>query len=493
MTATLTEDQLIELKLRYNFSYYAEKALQIITKEGKQEPFSLNKAQRYIHRRLEKQLKETGKVRALIVKGRQQGVSTYTEGRFIWKTSNNFGIRAFILTHHADATKSLFDMSKRFYYNLPDVIRPENKTDNAGELFFAENDSGFKVSTAGSRGVGRGMTITHMHGSEVAYWQNEDAHIVGLMQAIPDADGTEVILESTAAGPTGMFYRMSMDALAGKTDYQVIFVPWFWQDEYRKKLPRGFEMTPEEEAYARSYNLDPEQIAWRRERINLMTNGVSDFRREYPATIHEAFTAEVKGSLWKREDIESISEAEYDRLRQEHGELATVVAYDPAGAEARESSDESGIVVATLLNNDTVYVLEDASGKHTPAQAVDRVIDLYHKYGAARIVAEVNGVGSWVPSTIALVDRNIPVYGIYASKSKQARAEPVAQAYRQGRVVHVRKKDLSVLESEQTTWNPRGKNRSPNRLDAAVYAISDLIDLTVKEDNFLPVMSSFLG
>ena len=196
-------------------------------------------------------------------------------------------------------------MAKRFYEHCPPVVRPSLRASNAKELIFDKLDSGYKVGTAGSKGAGRGDTIQLFHGSEVAYWPNADTHVAGRLQAVPDEPGTEVILESTSNGRKGLFYDMCAAAMRGEGEYILVFIPWFWQPEYRKAVAGGFTPTADEPAYQDAYGLDLEQIAWRRAKI-VELNGVHNFRREYPATPEEAFSAEVPGALWKREQIDNL-------------------------------------------------------------------------------------------------------------------------------------------------------------------------------------------
>ena len=107
-------------KAKHDFPTFAKNCLFIRTKEAGVKSFKLNKAQEYIHEKLEQQRMETGKVRAILLKGRQQGASTYVEGRFIWRTTMSKGVRAFILTHDAESTNALFEMTVRYYDNLPE-------------------------------------------------------------------------------------------------------------------------------------------------------------------------------------------------------------------------------------------------------------------------------------------------------------------------------------------------------------------------------------
>lgn len=465
----------IRKRLKDDFFYYAPRCLQIVTKEGATVSFNPNPAQVYVHERLEDQIKRTGRVRAIVLKGRQQGMSTYIQARYLWKTTHRKGVKAFILTHVHSATQALYSMTKRYYNNLPDLVKPVIDKNNAAELDFKHLDSGYRVSTAGSKGVGRGSTITYFHGSEVAYWQNGDEHIAGILQAVPESDNTEIILESTANGPSGLFYEMAKKAAAGVGDFELIFVPWFWQPEYTRPLPEDFSMTAEETEYASKYNLTAEQINWRRNKIENFTNGIRDFRREYPATADEAFSAEVVNSLWKWEDINTVLPAEYENIKAQHDILATILAFDPAGT-ANETSDASGIVVAQLLDNNSVYVLADHSGKYPPNTVLETLAKLYYEYECDRLTVETNYGGDWVTNAIQMHDPNIPVYRVHARKGKRLRAEPVAQAYRQNRVYHVG--DLNGLTTEMTTWNPYDPGAaSPNRVDAMVYAVTDLLEI----------------
>lgn len=268
-----------------DFLFYAPRALNIRTKDGQIKPFVLNSAQLYIHQRLQSQLSMTGKIRALVIKGRQQGISTYVEGRFFHKTSMDFGKQALILTHLQDSTDALFDMTRRYHDLCPTVLQPRTSAASTKELKFADLDSGFIVATAGSKAIGRGRTIQYFHGSEVAFWPNADEHFAGLGQAVPDAAGTEIILESTGNGVGNTFHQLYMASIKGKGDYEVIFVPWFWQTEYRSATT-GFEPSTNDRDYGARYGLTIEQLAWRRKKIDGDFRGDEAlFDQEYPACI----------------------------------------------------------------------------------------------------------------------------------------------------------------------------------------------------------------
>ena len=129
---------------------FAKNFLIIHDKAGAERNFEMNRAQLYVHERLEAQLKATGKVRALILKGRQQGVSTYVQARFFQKIITKRGKKAFILTHLADATAAIFEMTKRYSENVDTTLFPSPDKKNDNKLTYEGLGSGYRVGTAGS-------------------------------------------------------------------------------------------------------------------------------------------------------------------------------------------------------------------------------------------------------------------------------------------------------------------------------------------------------
>ena len=286
--------------LRADFPRFAAECLKIKTKSGALVPFVLNRAQIHIHACLERQKAEIGYVRALLLKGRQQGASTYIGGRYYHRTSLNKGVNAFILTHEQDATDNLFKMVDRYHDNNP--LAPHTGAANAKELNFPRLDSGYTVGTAGTKAVGRSKTILLLHGSEAAFWPHAATHFAGVVQAVPSEPGSEVIIESTANGVGGEFHKRWQQAEAGIGDYQAIFVPWFWQDEYRRPVPSDFVMDEDEAEYAAAHGCDDEQMVWRRAKIAELKDPLL-FKQEYPATAAEAFQTTGHDSYIRAESL----------------------------------------------------------------------------------------------------------------------------------------------------------------------------------------------
>lgn len=284
-----------------DFTGFAEEQIRIITKDTSKGfvPFTLNEAQKLITEKLNEQLQETGKVRAIILKARQQGISTYCVGRVYWKAYFSEHSSSVVMAHDSSTSDALFNMSKNLIRNMPDELSPKEERSNAKEIiisspYFKDKDAkaSYRLYTAGSPEAGRGTTPTIAHLSEVAFWQHDEKILAGLFQGIPQTSGTEVILESTANGAQGEFYRLWKGAVAGENEYVPIFLPWFLTSEYRREAPEGMELTTEEEKLVERFDLDLDQIYWRR--LKIAEGGEMKFRQEYPSTPDEAFI--VSGS-----------------------------------------------------------------------------------------------------------------------------------------------------------------------------------------------------
>src|SRR4030042_6691705 len=233
-------------RLRAELPYYSKHCLKIRDKSGALRPLVFNKAQTYLHARLESQRTKTGRVRAVIVKGRQQGCSTYISARYFHRSTLKSGTNVFILPHISDSTRHIFKMVGAFYDNCPDPIKPVVKVSNQRNLEFEGLGSEYSIGTAGSADVGRSMTLQLFHGSECAFWPNTDELMGGVLQGVADLPGTEVIFESTANGLGNMFHSLAMAGLKPGPDFITVFLPWFWQDEYRSPVDDIFCPTEEE-------------------------------------------------------------------------------------------------------------------------------------------------------------------------------------------------------------------------------------------------------
>jgi hypothetical protein len=322
--ADLRADSEHAIRLDTDLEYFCSQKLKIRPKAGALVPFLWNPAQRELHRRLEEQKAKTGRVRAIVLKARQLGISTYTASRFFRKTLSQPGIRTAIIAHERAASRNLFGLCKRMYEHLPTEDKPSLGTSNAEELVFDKLDSGYLVSVATTEGSGRSSTAQLLHGSEVAFWPDLQEQLAALLQTVPDGDGSEVILESTGNQFGDAFHQLWRRAEAGDSEFMPVFLPWSIDPTYRTKLPEGFALTSEEKALAELHGLDEQQLAWRRAKISQI--GSAEFyAREFPADPTQAFLASQFDS-WITSDI--VMAARKEEV-EPHGPL--LIGVDPAG------------------------------------------------------------------------------------------------------------------------------------------------------------------
>lgn len=370
-------------RLINDLSFYSENNLKIKPKTGEFQSFSFNRAQQYIHSRLEEQKEKTGKVRAVILKGRQQGCSTYVGARYYHNTVCNQAVLTFIFAHDADASSSLFDMVNNFYTLSDESFRPELGASNAKELLFPRLKSGYKIGTAGTRGLGRSKTFQQVHWSEVAYSPNCSEHATGILQTVADAPGTEIILESTANGQGDFFHRMCMQALSDESDWQLIFVPWYWQEEYTRELPDEFALTAEESDYLELYSgdgLTKEHLSWRRHKILDLEGDEIRFKREYPFNPQEAFQASDENSYIKADAV-----IRARKSKPVSTSAGLIIGVDPA----REGNDKI-VICHRVGRNITKYYrlpkMDTSSLSNTLAIEIN-------KYKPAKMFIDVGGLG----------------------------------------------------------------------------------------------------
>lgn len=367
-------------KCREDFPFFARTCLKLIDKEGVERDFILNDAQQYAEARAQDMLQRKGFVRLIVLKGRQQGISTWAQGRAYHKTSLWSNQSAFVLSHHGDTSENIFAITE--HYHLKNPLAPATGASNARELSFARMNSSYEVTTAGSKEVGRGGTRQFFHGSEVAFWENATGHFKASVNSIALAPNTWVILESTAHGVDGEFYRRWQNAVAGIGDYEAVFIPWFWQSEYRRHdlVTPDFELSQTSPAlgldpdndelteaqYAEMYRCDMAQMAWRRQKV--IDEGLDSFKQEYPATAEEAFQSANKGSYIPAKAVMMA------RKRKVETDGPLIMGVDPAGPDGdrftiarRIGSKCLGIEYRRVGYVEAVEWMKDEIDRHNPA------------------------------------------------------------------------------------------------------------------------------
>ena len=405
---------------------YIENCLKIKTKSGTVVPFRLNDAQRKLYA-VAKRQQDAGKpVRLIILKARQLGFSTLTEGLIFHACATRRNVNALIVAHREDATANLFRMSKLFYDELPAPVKPMLRASNAQELVF-ENPSKLRserearpglrsrirCATAGGRGIGRSDTLQCVHLSEYAFWPDgadgKASTLAGILQAVPSLPGTMVVIESTANGFEDFKDRWDA-AVAGENDFEPVFFAWFENPDYSMPVVPGTEWTPEERDLKAAYRLTDGQLQWRRWCIANNCGGSLDmFRQEYPASPGEAFLHSGTG-VFDNEQIVL-------RLERLPG---------PAGrgefADGEWTESETGAITLYELPEEGVpYVLGgDTAGEgsdYFTAIVIDNVsgriaAKLRQKYSEPEYVRQIDALGRFYNDALVAIETNFSTYPV---------------------------------------------------------------------------------
>lgn len=400
--------------LKSDFRLYARKLLKIRTKDGDIVKLKLNKAQIYFIEKCREQLASVGYIRIVVLKGRQQGLSTVIAGLLYHKTSMNSGQKTVVVAHKDEASRTLFAMTKRFHESIPEPIRATTRASNRKELVFAGKhgeeglDSSYIVMTAGGVDPGRSETLQGAHLSEVAFWPRGSAaeNFNGMLKAVPRVKGSMCFVESTANGVSGVFYELWQGAVEGRNDFCPVFIPWFWDDGYQMPVPKGFQITPDERDLMKRYKLTLPQIVWRRNEVGV--NGLDKFKQEYPCCAEEAFL--TSGSpIFTGPRFEEMQKAVCPPLKtlihikglgfreNERGMLKIWKEPEPGrtytiGGDVASGVQKRDYSVASVLDDER-RVVAVFRGWVDPEYFADVLNDLGKYYNTARIIVERNNHG----------------------------------------------------------------------------------------------------
>lgn len=310
------------LRYKSDLAYYCEDALRIVTKNAALIPLKFNFAQRFVHQKLSEQLKAEGRIRAIVLKARQEGISTYAAARNFRRMHLYPNQNIMVVADQKVRGATLFGIYDSYYRNLRDELRPHRRYMGKGTQLWFDTSTGVgglnskvNVGTAKDAATGRAATIHSLHASEVAWWTDAEDTWVGLAQSLPDSN-SEVIIESTANGVGNFFETMWNDATQGLNGYLPIFLPWFIHEEYVTPTTESMDkeitttLSPWERTAMETgiewegelWALTTQQLAWRRRKIKEDFRGDErGFRQEFPSTAREAFL--VSGNCFFDEEV----------------------------------------------------------------------------------------------------------------------------------------------------------------------------------------------
>lgn len=299
---------------------YIQKYLWILNTDSQLVLLQLNKTQDYVLTIIEKLWKAGIPVRLIILKARQEGISTLIEAIGFLQTILNKGTKMKVISYDDKSAKGIYEMSERFYRNLPVTMQPATKYYTKSSLVFREMESQITVDTAKKLEAARSETVQILHISEMALMDYVKELLASLRNSVPkDNPNSMVIIESTAKGMGNDFQLQyekgstleevlsGQNVSKGKSDYVKIFIPWFWLDRYTMKPPDDFKLVDyEHPAYGneteikKTYGLTLPQMMWRRHTILNECDGDLDiFKQEYPANDLEAFIASGRSRFSK--------------------------------------------------------------------------------------------------------------------------------------------------------------------------------------------------
>lgn len=292
-----------------DYKLYFNRCLKIRNKDAQIVPFDTNEAQDRLlkiiddWKALEPDESKRPTLYIIILKARQLGFSTVTEGVFFHDLNFSFNKVAMIVSFDEDSAVTINDMADRFYKYMPQAIKPKRRASRGKGILFEnprfddskpiskENDPGlqnkFLVETAKNLNAGSSYTINRLHISELAKWDKPEDTMTSIMQSVPD-HGAVVIVESTAKG-MNYFQELWDNSERGNNNFVPLFVAWFENPRYRSPYT-GFVLTEYEQQIKVTYKLDNDQLQWRRNTIKDKLNGDDSlFKQEYPCCAEEAF------------------------------------------------------------------------------------------------------------------------------------------------------------------------------------------------------------
>jgi hypothetical protein len=377
-----------------NFAWYRENHLFIRPREGgARKPFHINAAQTVLDRRLNSELKEFGNIRALVPKARRMGVSTYISARFFHRTATQRGKRAHVVAHRNDSATNIHREVKEFYNGLPEALQPSIGASNAREVLFDKLQSAYKVSSAEGGDIGRSDDTHLLHMSEAGFFDNSEDLSSGLMKTVLDVSGTEIIMESTGNGASGMFFDMCEQAHRDRNKglWRLHFLAWHIMPEYIHEPPVGWEAPREFADYGRMHGLSPAQLYWYwRENYTLavMNGGTPDTihrltKQEFPATYAECFMTDSTLDFFP---ASLVQEAMLSVVEPTAGALK-IISVDPAGDGSDDPwvCDRQGCVIGKRIWG-------AIKSKDQNVQA-DWLVSAFRRFNMDAIVIDSGGLG----------------------------------------------------------------------------------------------------
>jgi hypothetical protein len=479
-------------------------------------------------------------VRVIVLKARQLGFSTITEGViFNWMFLHP-GTHGLCLANETDTSEELFAKTKTFWETWPFKAHYNLKYATKNNMHWLETGSQLKIATAGNRMSGRGHTLHAVHLSEVAFYPDPKTLMLGLQQSVPEKHGTIMVLESTANGIGNYFYNMWSEATEGGSDYTPLFFPWWKHPEYRKltTLSSVLELSAEEKTLLKMMRnvgyLDDrtfQHLHWRRWMLKNKVADLDQFMQEYPSTPEEAFRTsgtpvfphgKVAECFHDRDNcpchggsvgylVENVTEGTV-RFYKDRGGPVTIFKHPSRrdrspfryflGADPAETvyGDLASIQVINRATNEQVACY---SSRVDPRQLAAEIIKMGRYYNHCMVCPEAEGGGQACIATV--LERNYPLVWLHTWADKAPGKKSTSYGWSMnynrkkwavGHTQHLFLNDEILIHDAQTYhqlldyahWGDGLDmgNASPDGHDDAVMALCIAVTASHTEPPYLP-------
>lgn len=383
-----------------------EGMFQIQPKDGPRVPFRLNTFQTW----LDYEIHDPQYNSFILAKPRQKGGSSYFEAIFSVRCLGKEGTRAVVISHEAEATQRLLD--KVHFYLKYTNPHPSYLRNSRNELAFGKTDSTFYIGTAGAKAFGRGDTITDLHCSEYAFWDDAVRHSIGLFQAVPSTG--HKYLESTGNGRNNDFHYIWNHA--DRMGYKRLFAPWFIDLEYSRTTPYNNWTIRDTDTQHLTYlltlqekfKLSNEQMFWYCSKLAELRDDLHLMQQEYPSEPEECFQA-TGGAIFPDVELTPCEGWESFLLlgarvfglhSHPQPNLHYTIGADPSGGTGHDDAALVVMCVETLEQ-----VLRFSSNTTDPIVFSKLLLDLGKHYNDAYLIPEANNHGIAV---VAILKRDYP-------------------------------------------------------------------------------------
>lgn len=396
----------------------------IQNKEGVKVPFKFTHAQAF----LDTEDNPNSRARIIVAKARQKGFTSSIAGKFGVRCMGKEGTHAAIVSHESNSTQRILDRID-YYLKTMEGPKPIFGRHSRMEMYFEKTASSLYIGTAGSKAFGRGDTITDLHCSEYAWWEDPVKHSAGLFQAVPYTG--RIYIESTGNGRNNDFYYIWEHA--DEMGYKRLFYPWYADQEYSLELPKGKSSwkpdTPRHNPYMleirNKFKLSDSQMQWYETKLRELREDLALMQQEYPCEAEECFQATggaVFGDIelafnpmWQNANFEGY----YVSKLIDHPKkgFTYVIGGDPSGGTGHDDAAFNIFCAETLEQ-----VFEFFNNRANPIVFGELLCKAGKAYNNAFIVPEANNHGAAV---VPYLKENYPKSKIFKRSYGTKTAQPI--------------------------------------------------------------------